>query len=250
MRSALFLIVAFAGMLQVGEAFQTGGLRPNLMLRQTQSAQCRHRSKPFTVVALAAPPPPPPPPAQASGSKTLTKSEQADLNLQLWEAAKNGETDAVVKLHAAGAQVNFYDPELLQSTALHWSATNGHVDTTAKLIELGASVFPTNQHGWTALHHAANWGYSEVARVLIKNGADAKAKSESGKTPLDAALFKGYSNVVEVFREMLPDDFTSFFEEEEVKRKPIEGFTPDLSPTNSKRETVYTEWKESWGQQF
>jgi len=53
-------------------------------------------------------------------------------------AAKGGLTDEVIKLHAAGANVNFYDPEMLQSTPLHWAANNGHVDTIAKLVELGA----------------------------------------------------------------------------------------------------------------
>eukprot|EP00961_Rhodomonas_salina_P179474 2421726-Rhodomonas_salina.1 len=49
------------------------------------------------------------------------------------------------RLAKAGAQVNYYDPEMLQATALHWASTNGHADTVEKLVELGASVFPTNQ---------------------------------------------------------------------------------------------------------
>ena len=56
-------------------------------------------------------------------------------------AAKGGLTDEVIKLHKAGAAVNFYDPEMLQSTPLHWAANNGHVDTIAKLVELGARSF-------------------------------------------------------------------------------------------------------------
>ena len=43
-----------------------------------------------------------------------------------------------MKLHAAGAQINFYDPEMLQATPLHWAANNGHVETLSKLVELGA----------------------------------------------------------------------------------------------------------------
>ena len=56
----------------------------------------------------------------------------------MWRAAKNGQTEDIVKLHAAGAKVNFFDPEMLQSTPLHWAANNGHVDTIKKLVELGA----------------------------------------------------------------------------------------------------------------
>ncbi len=52
-----------------------------------------------------------------------------------------------IRLVAAGAQVNYWEPELLQSTALHWAATNGHAPAIRKLTELGASVGPTNQVG-------------------------------------------------------------------------------------------------------
>lgn len=45
--------------------------------------------------------------------------------------------------------MNYYDPEMLQATALHWAANNGHEDTVRKLIEMGASVMPTNQVGGT-----------------------------------------------------------------------------------------------------
>eukprot|EP00960_Hanusia_phi_P041797 755157-Hanusia_phi.AAC.2 len=96
MRSLSLLIVGCTAIFRSGEAFQTGGLRPNLILRQPSPAQCRYRSKANTIVALSSPPPPPPP-AQSSGTKTLTKSELGDLNLQLWEAAKNGDTAEVVK---------------------------------------------------------------------------------------------------------------------------------------------------------
>lgn len=52
-----------------------------------------------------------------------------------------------LSLVSEGANVNYYDPEMLQATALHWAANNGHEDTVEKLIELGASVMPTNQVG-------------------------------------------------------------------------------------------------------
>ena len=101
-------------------------------------------------------------------------------------AAKNGQTDEVVKLHDAGGKVNFYDPEMLQSTPLQWAANNGHVDTIQKLVDLGASVYPTNQHGWTALHHASNWGYVDCVKKLLDLGADPYAQSEGGHTPMEA----------------------------------------------------------------
>ena len=49
------------------------------------------------------------------------------------------------RLVKEGAQVNYWDPELLQSTAVHWAATNGHHAAIRKLVELGGSISPTNQ---------------------------------------------------------------------------------------------------------
>lgn len=173
--------------------------------------------------------------------------ELNDLNLQLFEAARNGETAEVEKLAKAGAQVNYYDPEMLQATALHWASTNGHADTVEKLVELGASVFPTNQFGWTALHHAANWGYVDCVKALIKAGADPMAKSESGSTPIEAASFKGYLPVVETIREMSDDEFADLFKKMDAPQ--IEGFDGSLGGSTKRGEVNYSVWQESWGEQ-
>ena len=52
-----------------------------------------------------------------------------DVDVVMLWAAKGGQTEELQKLAAAGAKVNFWDPEMLQSTPLHWAANNGHVET-------------------------------------------------------------------------------------------------------------------------
>eukprot|EP00281_Chroomonas_sp_CCMP1168_P032723 CAMPEP_0206248794 /NCGR_PEP_ID=MMETSP0047_2-20121206/20563_1 /ASSEMBLY_ACC=CAM_ASM_000192 /TAXON_ID=195065 /ORGANISM="Chroomonas mesostigmatica_cf, Strain CCMP1168" /LENGTH=230 /DNA_ID=CAMNT_0053674469 /DNA_START=150 /DNA_END=838 /DNA_ORIENTATION=- len=156
-----------------------------------------------TLRQSSSPSPPSSPPPGRGGS--ASKAEQADLNFALWDAAKNGETAKVERLAKEGANVNYYDPEMLQATAVQWAANNGHADTLKKLVELGASVHPTNQFGWTAMHHAANWGYVDCVDALIKAGADPMALSESGKTPAQAASFKGFEPVVELIRSVAGD---------------------------------------------
>ena len=61
-------------------------------------------------------------------------------------------------------------------TALHFAASNGHVDVAKVLIQNGADVNAVhNEVKRTALHHAAEYGHVDVAKVLIQNGADVNA---------------------------------------------------------------------------
>ena len=55
-------------------------------------ANRRISSAPLALRASESPPPPP-----ATGTKTLSKAERAELNLQMWDAAKNGETEELTK---------------------------------------------------------------------------------------------------------------------------------------------------------
>mmetsp|Transcript_39837 Transcript_39837/g.62160 ORF Transcript_39837/g.62160 Transcript_39837/m.62160 type:complete len:266 (-) Transcript_39837:101-898(-) len=193
-----------------------------------------------------------PPPPPSTSPAPATNAQQGDLNIQLWEAAKNGETAEVDRLVRSGAQVNYWEAEALQATALQWAATNGHADTVQALLKLGAAPDPTNQFGWTALHHAANWGYDEVCRILLKGGADHTAKTESSKTAADCAAFKGYTNVIQVFKEHAAgqegeaSDLSYFGSDDQ---NAISGFT--MSNTRNMRgEQDFSTWQEAWGAQF
>ena len=73
----------------------------------------------------------------------------------IWEAAEQGDIEAVKEYLAIGTNVNAKD-EAYRGVPLHWAAYRGR---------------------------------NEVAEFLINEGADVNAKDRHGITPLDAARF-------------------------------------------------------------
>ena len=61
-----------------------------------------------------------------------------DINSQLVEAAKNGDTVSIKALLEAGADVNTTDAN--DRTALIWAAQKGHTETAQALLEAGADL--------------------------------------------------------------------------------------------------------------
>ena len=96
----------------------------------------------------------------------------------IWEAAKQGDVEAVKQFIAADSDVNAKDGYGV--TPLSWAALKGHKEIVELLIANGADV-NTNDWGGTPLHHAAT---KEIAELLIAKGADVNAKDEDGWTPL------------------------------------------------------------------
>ena len=92
----------------------------------------------------------------------------------LIEAARDGDTDAVKSLLAAGANVNAQDDD--GQTALMRAARWGHTDTVRALLDAGANANMQGNSGWTALIHAVQGGHEDAARLLINvdvNDSDA-----------------------------------------------------------------------------
>ncbi len=91
-----------------------------------------------------------------------------DINSQLVEAAKNGDTVSIMALLEAGADLNAWD-RLYETTALGWAAAEGHTETVQALLDAGADVNAKNEDGLTALWWAA--GHTEIVELLKKAGA-------------------------------------------------------------------------------
>ena len=140
-------------------------------------------------------------------------------SVDIWEAARTGNIEAVKQHLAAGTDVNAksvsggtalhmaawkghkYLAELLiakgadvnayadnHATVLHQAATGGHKEIIELLIAEGADVnAKEDEYGITALHETSANGSKEVAELLISKGADVNAKDVDGETPLDAA---------------------------------------------------------------
>ena len=92
-----------------------------------------------------------------------------DINSQLIEAAKKGDTVSIKALLEAGADVNTADVN--GRTALIWAAQKGHTETSQALLEAGADVNAKGEDGYTALMYAANAGHTEIVELLKKAGA-------------------------------------------------------------------------------
>ena len=148
-------------------------------------------------------------------------------DISIYEAAYDGNIEAVKQHLAAGTDVNAKD-EYSGYTSLHHAANHG-LNEIAKLlikkganvnlkadfgytplmlatntviaellIKNGANVNATHQHG-TGLHIAAGVGNRSVVEWFIANGADVNAKSDFG-TPLDFAIVREYTETADLLR--------------------------------------------------
>jgi ankyrin repeat protein len=130
----------------------------------------------------------------------------------LMYAARQGSTQSVELLAAAGADVNLADPD--GTTALHLAILNGHYETAALLVEKGADPNQTDSAGMGALYAAVDMNtlgevYGrpprpatgrlsalELMKVLLAHHADPNARLKSpalqrAHTPGEPALGEG-----------------------------------------------------------
>jgi ankyrin repeat protein len=104
-------------------------------------------------------------------------------SVDIHEAAKAGNIEAVKQAIADGADVNAKD--FAGATPLHRAAQEGHNEIAELLIAKGADVnAKRSDGGWTPLHFVAT---KEIAELLIAAGADVNAKDDRGDTPLNWA---------------------------------------------------------------
>ena len=91
------------------------------------------------------------------------------LNADLLEAAKSGQTEKVLALIKAGADVNVKDK--YGFTALMGSAGNGQTEAVKALIEAKADVNAKDKLGNTALIVAVRYNYTKMVHLLKSAGA-------------------------------------------------------------------------------
>lgn len=64
-------------------------------------------------------------------------------------------------------------------------------NVTERLIEFGANVNFSNEHGQTALHTVAKNGDMDIITLLVKNGANVNAIEQGNITPILLAVMEG-----------------------------------------------------------
>ena len=82
-------------------------------------------------------------------------------------------------------------------TALFWSITNNHYDSTKLLLERGADSNIHIMKGDTVLHLAVRNKDIELIKLLLEYDADPNIKNNSGKTPLDIAKTKEIKSLLQ-----------------------------------------------------
>ena len=93
--------------------------------------------------------------------------------LSIFNAADQGNIEAVKKHLADGADVNGKDPG--GYTPLHWAAWGGHTEVAELLIAKGAEVNAMGyEYGATPLDLAGLNDYVETKKLLVKHGGKTK----------------------------------------------------------------------------
>jgi ankyrin repeat protein len=135
--------------------------------------------------------------------------------VDIHQAAKEGNIEAVKQAIADGADVNAIDDLLWQTPldyaegetadllrkhggktsvwlrageSIHVATYAGHIEAVKQHLADGVDVNAKNENGSTPLVYTALEGHKEVAELLIAKGADVNAQGDDGDTPLDWAI--------------------------------------------------------------
>ena len=127
-------------------------------------------------------------------------SAQETPQTRLWDAAIAGDTTAIAKALAEGADVNALDTRRNPNgrRALNWAAWYDHVPALRVLLAHGADLEAENNTGFTALHHAAEAGAVNALRALLDAGADPDAPNKAGLRPVETARNHGNVTAAEI----------------------------------------------------
>ncbi|GFX91360.1 poly polymerase tankyrase-1 [Trichonephila clavipes] len=122
-----------------------------------------------------------------------------DIEYQLLEAAKAGDTEVVKRILATHLPVvNCRDVDGRQSTPLHFAAGYNRVSVVEYLLQHGADVHAKDKGGLVPLHNACSYGHYEVAELLVKYGANVNVADLWKFTPLHEAAAKGKYEIVKL----------------------------------------------------
>ena len=131
----------------------------------------------------------------ACASLATAGSAGAASGPPLVEAARTADAAAVrTLLERAGVDVDAAETD--GTTALHWAAYRGDVETARLLLGAGADAGPVNRYGVTPLTLAAGRGDASSVEALLDAGADPNTTLPEGETALMTAARTGAVDVL------------------------------------------------------
>ena len=88
--------------------------------------------------------------------------------------------------------IDAYDCD--KRTLLINSVAKGNIKITKFALEMGANVDFQDSTGYTSLHYCALNKYSDLTDLLLEHGADVNITDEHGNPPIWTAIFNSKSN--------------------------------------------------------
>ncbi len=161
------------------------GISPDVLSRQGYTPlmmAIRNESLPMVELFLEA----------GADAKIRNKYDETAIML----ASYHGQTEIVKKLYVHGAAIDHegWNPLL-------YAATNGHNETIALLLTMGADVNATADSGATALMMAVRGYHPKTVQLLLDEGADPGARNKAGDTALDWALKRNHQALAKLIKQ-------------------------------------------------
>jgi ankyrin repeat protein len=143
--------------------------------------------------------------AWAAAREKLSPEQNAELDLQLFDAAEKGDMDKVLSLIDQGGDPDWHNPDSNERTALIQACQYGHTSTARALVKAGANVEVKSIAGATPLICASrDDGHLATVKYLIEEcGANVEAECTGGKTSLFFSKRDGNSDVEQYLRSKL-----------------------------------------------
>ena len=80
------------------------------------------------------------------------------------------------------------------------AARNGNIEAVRLHLTAGADANIRDEGGWVPLHGASGSGHKEIVELLLANGAKVNGPAMSGKTALDYASRAGHTETADLLR--------------------------------------------------
>jgi ankyrin repeat protein len=106
----------------------------------------------------------------------------SDADMELIEAARNGDSESVARLVMESVDVNFAEQD--GTTALHWAAHRNDMGIADLLLVAEADVDVSNDYGVSPVYLACTNRSGEMVRKLLDAGADPNATLWNGESVL------------------------------------------------------------------